>query len=381
MQRYSTRILEIKPFEVMEIVSKAKELQHKGFDVIRLEIGEPDLNLEDELIEEIKKIKRVYYTESEGRKDLREKISNRVRDQCRVEISMENVIVTGGTSLGFLYIFGTILEEGDHVIIFRPYYPCYPNFVRFFKAREVYVDLKDYVKIDEEKLLEALNKKVKALIINTPCNPTGKFFNRKCLKLIADIAEDYNLYVISDEIYSRLTFNVNRSPSMLEFLNLDKAILLDGFSKLFSMSGLRIGYIVADKQLIREFSKIQQNFYISPSSLSQEVALKALDIEEKIREKAIKVYRERLEIVKEYLKKIGIRYIEPDAAFYVFCSIKDSKEFCKRLLLEKYVSLTPGEAFGVRNSFRISYVTDKNRLRVAMERIKEFLEENPRFLM
>ncbi len=373
----SRRIKELEAFEVMEILKKAEELERKGKKVVHFEIGEPDLELDNELrAAALESIKKVRYTCSQGKKELIEKICENVNKFSNYEIKEENVVITGGVSLGFFYVMASIVDRGDEVIITKPHYSCYPNFVRFFGGKPVKIELDREFEIDVEVLKEKINKKTKAIIINTPMNPTGTYFSDKNMKDICEVAEDYDIYVISDEIYSKLTFDRKRSPSVLEHLSTNKAIMLDGFSKLHAMTGLRIGYIVASKEIIKAVTKIQQNFYISPSSVAQDVAIRALEIEDKLREKFIKIYRERRDFIVKRLKEMGFEFTEPKAAFYVFPKVNgDSREFARNLLIRGGVALTPGEAFGCRGYVRISYSTSMADIKLGLDRIKKFIEE------
>ena len=371
----SKRIKEVEAFEVMEILKKAEELERKGKKVVHFEIGEPDLELDDELRKvAVESIKKVKYTPSQGKKELIEKICTNVNKFSSYEIKKENVVVTGGVSLGFLYVMSCIIDPLDEVIITKPHYPCYPNFIKFFGGKPIKIELNEKFEVDTEALKEKINKKTKAILINTPMNPTGTYFGERNMKEICEIAEDYNVYLISDEIYSKLAFDRKRSPSVLEYMSTDKAIMLDGFSKLHAMTGLRIGYVVASKEIVDSIVKLQQNFYISPSSVAQDVAIKALDIEEKLREKFIKIYRKRRDFVVKRLKDIGFEFVEPRAAFYVFPKVRgDSREFARNLLIKEGVALAPGEAFGCGGYVRISYSTSMEDIELGLERIERFV--------
>ncbi len=375
----SNRVRELEAFEVMEILSKAEELERKGMKVIHFEIGEPDLELDEELREAaFHSLRKVKYTCSQGKKELREMICQKINEFSKYSVEEKNIAVTGGVSLGFFYVMASIIEKGDEVIITKPYYSCYPNFIKFFHGKPVKIDLNDRFEIDTELLKEKINKKTKAILINTPLNPTGTYFSDENMKEICDIAEDYGVYIISDEIYSKLTFDRKRSPSVLEYLSTENAIMLDGFSKLHAMTGFRIGYVVASDSIINAVTKLQQNFYISPSSVAQDVALKALEIEEKLRKKFIEIYRERRDLVVKRLREIGLEFVEPKAAFYVFPKVEDvygdSKEFARNLLLKKGVAVTPGDAFGCRGYIRISYSTDIESIKIGLDRIEEFIK-------
>lgn len=376
-------IAKIEPFEVMEILARAKELERAGEDVIHLEIGEPDFDIPKKAkLESIKAIKEgfTHYTESKGMPELREAIAEYLSSNLDLHISSDKVLITGGVSLGLLYSLSTILDKGDNVIVPDPSYPCYPNIIRFVGGRVKTVGLEEDFSLNIEKLKENIDGKTKAIILNTPSNPTGTYLSSRELKGITEIAEDSDIYVISDEIYSGLVYDRKRSPSILE-QNYEKVIMLDGFSKLYAMTGMRIGYAVSTTEIIEDMDKIQQNLYICPSSISQRAALASLECERDV-EYMKRKFNERRKLVYRKLKKInGVKVIEPKGAYYIFPDIRkictDSNKFAEKLLEKEKVAVTPGKAFGKNGEghIRISYSTSIEKLEDGLNRIENFISQ------
>ena len=381
---FSSRVLEIEPFLVMEILAEAQRLQKQGEKVIHLEIGEPDFPTPAPVVEEACRAMRsgeTHYTDARGIAELREAIARHLKQSTGAEVDPSaEVLVTGGVSMALHFVLASILEPGDEVIITDPGYPCYPNFIRFFGAKPVSLNLREDYSLDTEALNEMVGRNTRAVLINTPSNPTGMYLSREELREVCEIAADAGAWVISDEIYSGLTYDAERSPSVLE-TGYERAVMLDGFSKLYAMTGWRLGYVAAPAELVEQILKLQQNFYISPSSFAQRAALVALSLREEV--EAMKAeFNRRRKFVFERLRRIpGFRVHEPRAAYYVFPDVSevapDSSALARHLLEDAKVAVTPGIAFGKRGEghIRISYAASMQDLEEAMERIEAAVEK------
>ena len=364
----SKRVLNFESFEVMDILALAQKFESEGKKVIHLEIGEPDFDTPKPIVEEgIKALKdgNTHYTDSRGILELREKISG----LYKADINPDNIIITGGSSLGLFFALSSIIDEGDEVLIQNPCYPCYKNFIRFLGAKPVFCDF------TVESLEKALSDKTKAIIINSPSNPLGEVVDKE----IYEFAYENIPYIISDEIYNGLVYE-GRCYSAIEFdENLEKTILVNGFSKLYAMTGWRIGYVMSNDEIIDAILKLQQNIFISAPTVSQYAALRAFEKEtEKEINNMIKEFDRRRKLVLKYVKDFGWEVNNPIGAYYVFPNIgKDGREFAYKLLKEKYVALTPGIGFGSKgkNHIRISYANSYENIKEGLERIKEFLDK------
>ncbi|MEE8167886.1 MAG: pyridoxal phosphate-dependent aminotransferase [Candidatus Hydrothermarchaeales archaeon] len=380
----SRRVAGVKPFQVMEILARAQRMEREGKRVIHFEIGEPDFVTPQRIRESaVQAINRgfTHYTESAGLLKLREALASHLEFTGRRFDSNSEIIVTGGVSQALFFALASLLDPGDEVIMTDPHYPCYPNFVCFLDAKPVYTSLTDDFKLDMEDLKEKISSRTKAILVNTPSNPTGMFLELKELRELAEIAEDSNSYVLSDEIYSGLVYDGrHRSPSILE-TGYDKVVMLDGFSKLYSMTGWRVGYVVCEPELAAEVLKLQQNFYISPSSFVQHAAVTALECRDEVRAMLDEFARRREYIVGRLQEMEGFKVKEPNAAYYIFPDVKaiseDSTKLSSYLLKEARVAVTPGIAFGRRGEghLRFSYATSIENIKEGMNRIEKALKK------
>lgn len=374
---------EIQPFIVMEILERAQELERQGESIIHLEVGEPDFEtpecIRKRAVDAVRK-GVTHYTHSLGTYSLRCEIAKYYNEKYKlgVEVKPENVIVTSGTSPAMLLIFGAILDRGDEVIISNPHYPCYPNFIRFVggKPKFVFVREEEGFQLNPEKVRKAITKKTKAILINSPANPTGNLLSSEWMEEIAS----FGIPVISDEIYHGLVYE-GEARSILEFAGKGRdLIVLNGFSKLFAMTGWRLGYIIAIEDLVRPIQKMIQNFFISPNAFVQEAAIAALNECEKETEQMRKIYDERRKFMIMGLREIGFGItVEPTGAFYVFANAKkftnDSYRFAFEILEKAKVGVTPGIDFGSGGEgyIRFSYANSLENIKEGLARIERFL--------
>ncbi|AEF95697.1 pyridoxal phosphate-dependent aminotransferase [Methanotorris igneus] len=367
----SERVINFESFEVMDILAKCEEMERRGEDVIHLEIGEPDFDTPKPIVDaclNALKDGKTHYTDSLGIYDLREKISEEYKGEYGVDVSPNNIIITGGSSLGLFFAISSIIDKGDKVLIQNPSYPCYRNIIKFCGGVPVYCNFED--------IESYISKRTKAVIINSPSNPLGEVISRE---IFEEIYENIP-YVISDEIYSGLIYE-GKHISAIEFdENLEKTIVVNGFSKLYAMTGWRIGYVISNKEIINAILKLQQNLFIAPTTFVQYGALKVFDEDvKKARDEMIKEFDRRRRLVLKYVKSFGWEVNNPIGAYYVFPNIgMDGREFSTKLLEEKKVATVPGIAFGSagKNHIRISYANSYEKIKEGMERIEEFIENN-----
>ena len=379
MQRVSNRARTIPPFIVMDVLERAHELERQGRHIIHLEIGEPDFSTPKCICEAgVSAIRagKTHYTHSLGIIELREAICEHYLRKYGVEILPDRVIVTSGTSPALFMVFSALLETGDEVVISDPHYPCYPNFARFIGGEPVFAKVyeEDGFQLRPDDIKEKIGPKTRAIIINSPSNPTGNLLSPERMAKIVDLGPP----VISDEIYHGLVYG-EKEHSVLEFT--DNAFVLNGFSKLYAMTGWRLGYLIAPPDFIRPLQKIQQNFFISAGSSSQWAGLAALEEAEADVKKMTKIYDARRRYMVRRLRELGLGLqVEPAGAFYMLANTKhisnDSYGLAFEILEKAGVGVTPGIDFG-RNAegyLRFSYANSLDKIKEGLDRLQGFLE-------
>jgi (5-formylfuran-3-yl)methyl phosphate transaminase len=373
------RAKDIPPFIVMDVMEKAQELEREGRHIIHMEIGEPDFPTPACICEAAVKAIRdghTHYTHSLGLIQLREAVCRHYLDKYGVCVHPDQVIVTSGTSPALFMIFSGLLDPGDEIIISDPHYPCYPNFANFLKATPVFVDVREEegFQYRAEDIREAMGERTRAVLVNSPSNPTGTLLSPDRMAAVADLGP----YVVSDEIYHGLVYE-EKEHSILEFT--DRAFVLNGFSKAYAMTGWRLGYVIAPKEFVRPLQKIQQNFFISAGSISQWAGLAALTRAGDDVEHMRTVYNERRIYLIRRLMELGFAIkVEPKGAFYVLVNVKHLSERSYDLafdILEKAgVGVSPGIDFGgnAEGYLRISYANSLDNIREGLDRIETYLK-------
>ncbi len=376
------RAEEIRPFIVMDVLERAQELESQGEHVIHLEVGEPDFDTPacvraagERAIREGK----THYTHSQGLLELRQAICENYLKRYGVEITPEQIIVTSGTSPAMLLIFGALLEAGDEVIISDPHYACYPNFIRFVDGIPVRVPVaeEDGFQFRPEEIRRMVSPRTRAIFINSPANPTGNLLSPERMAEIAKLGP----MVISDEIYHGLVYE-GEEHTILEYT--DESFVLNGFSKLYAMTGWRLGYVIAPPRFVRPMQKMQQNFFISASAMAQWAGVEALRNEEAAEEVArmVSTYDERRRYMIQRLKKMGFGItVEPTGAFYVLANAKrfssDSYSLAFDILHNAKVGVTPGVDFGpnCEGYIRFTYANSLENIAEGMDRLEQYLED------
>ena len=372
------RVDEIKPFIVMDVLERAQEMERAGESIIHLEIGEPDFDTPQAIKEAaIEALRRgdTRYTHSLGLRALREAICRYYEDTYGVgHLDPDQILITSGTSPAFLVALSTILECNEEVILSDPYYACYPNFVRFLGgiARTVPVYEEDGFQYRPEAIRKALTPATKAILVNSPANPTGNLLEPRRMEQIADLGR----WVLSDEIYHGLVYE-GHAHSMLEFT--DRCIVFNGFSKLYAMTGWRLGYLIVPREMIRPMQKMMQNFFISANSVAQAAGCVAL-VDPTVKEDVQKMretYDARRRFMIRRLKEMGFGItVEPTGAFYVFANARrftdDSYRFAFEVLDKAKVGITPGIDFGPNGEgyLRLSYANSVENIEKALEKMR-----------
>ena len=375
----SKKAQEIPPFIVMDVLEKAQELERRGEHIIHLEVGEPDFDTPECINEAGYRAiceGKTHYTHSMGLIELREAIAEDYWNKYRVKVSPEQILVASGTSPAMLLLFSTLLNSGDEVILSNPYYPCYPNIIRFVDGVPVFVEVleEEGFQYLPEMIEEKLSPKVKGIMINSPSNPTGNIMSGERMKRIAQ----FSPYIISDEIYHGLVYK-GEAHSILEFT--ERAFVINGFSKLYAMTGWRLGYLIAPKEFIRPMQKLQQNLFISASSFSQWAAFAALQSAGEDVQKMVETYDQRRCFLIPRLKELGFGItVEPTGAFYILANAKrfskDSYRLAFDILQEAKVGVAPGIDFGTNAEgyLRFCYANSMENIEEGMNRLERYLE-------
>jgi len=375
----SSRVKQLSPFIVMDVLEKAQAMMAQGEAIIHLEVGEPDFAtpeaVKDATLRAIQE-DDTHYTHSLGKMALREEIARHYYRKYQAEVSPEQIMVTSGTSPALLMIFAVLLERGEELILPDPYYACYPNFIRFVDGEPVLVPVyeEDGFKYRPEAIQAKLSPKTRGIMINSPGNPTGVVLSAADLQAVADLDQ----MVISDEIYNGLIYE-GEEHSILEFT--DRAFVINGFSKLYAMTGYRLGYVIAPREYIRAMQIMQQNFFICASSFAQEGGIAALRDCEPDVQKMLGIYNQRRLYLLERLKKMGIatRH-DPSGAFYALANVKaytdDSYRLAFEILEHAKVGVTPGIDFGsnCEGYIRFSYANSLENIKEGLDRLERFLQ-------
>jgi aspartate/methionine/tyrosine aminotransferase len=367
-------------FIVMDVLERANELQQQGFDIIHMEVGEPDFNMPECItkasIEALNK-GTTHYTHSLGDPELREAISQFHKSEYNVNVDPECIVVTSGSSPAILMALMLLCQPGDEVIMPNPGYPCYWNFALACHAEPVFVPLHaecDF-QYDINEIKNKITSRTRAIFVNSPMNPTGTLVNKSVFEELSTLG----IPIISDEIYHGLVYE-GKASTILEFT--DKAFVINGFSKRFAMTGLRLGYLIAPKEYMRSLQILQQNLFICAPSTAQKAGITALKEAKPNVDKMLAIYNERRIYLIERLKQMGfIIHTEPKGAFYVFCDARkftsDSYHFAFDILEKTHVGITPGIDFGSGGEgfVRFSYANSLENIHMAMNRLEKYLNK------
>lgn len=375
----------------LALTAKATELKAQGKDVISFGVGEPDFNTPENIIKvaiNAMENGKTKYTAVSGIVELKEAIAKKLKKDNGLNYSKENIIVSTGAKQCLANVFSAILNPGDEVIIPSPYWISYPELIKLADGTPVFVETSksNGFKITKDEIKKVINNNVKAIVINSPNNPTGSVYSKEELEDIANIAKEYDLFIISDEIYEKLIYLDDCKHVSIASLSEDafnRTIVINGFSKSYSMTGWRIGYAAGPEKVIKVMNNIQSHTTSNANTITQYAALEALNGPQNDMNEMIATFKKRKEKMVKLLDEIeDVSYIEPTGAFYVFIdiseilrkyNIKGSLEFSKMLLDDKNVVVIPGAAFGLDDYIRLSYATSEENIEQGVKRIKEFV--------
>jgi aspartate aminotransferase len=356
-----------------EINEKALRLESEGKKIIRLNLGDPDLATPNEIIEAAyaaMKAGKTKYSSSYGENPLREKLAQ------LHGVKAENVVITPGSKWGIFATMYLMMKAGGNVIIPTPYWTAYELIAQSLGAQTklLRTEMENEWKVDLDKLESLIDDNTRMIILNNPNNPTSKVMDAQTLDGIVDIANKKGITILSDEVYGTISFV--KTKSILEYDGDHTHILSNGFSKTFTMTGWRLGYLIANKQLIDNITKLNQITINNVPVFIQAAGLKALEMQKQLATEIKEEYRERAKMASKTLAKAGLSFTKPEAPFYVFPKRQglDSEKFTLDLL-DKGVAVAPGTAFGdYREHFRISLTAPRDEIKIGLDKIGEALE-------
>jgi len=366
--------------QTLAISNTAKRMKAEGIDVVSLSVGEPDFNTpqcaKDAAIRALNE-NFTHYTDSNGIAELREEIAKKFREENGItHAKASNVIVSGGAKQCIYNTLMALCNEGDEVIILAPYWVSYPAMAVMCGAKPIVISggYDNQYKVTSSQLKSAITPRTKCVILNSPSNPTGMMYTEKEIRAFAEIIAESDCYLLSDEIYEKLTYSDIKhfSPASIPELS-SRVITVNGMSKAYAMTGWRIGYMHAPDHVFKEVSKVQGQSTSHPNSIAQKASLAALKEGNADIERMRISFAQRKELTCAMLSEIpGLKFHNPDGAFYVFISfdeITDDVDFCSYLLEHHHLALVPGDAFGCPGALRISFAASEETLKKGIERL------------
>lgn len=390
--KLSKRVQQLEPSVTLAAAAKAKALKAQGKDILSLTVGEPDFatpeNIQEVAVQAIRNGKASYYTPSAGIPELRQAIVDYIKEYYGITYEPSQTIVTDGAKFALYALFQTILDPEDEVIIPVPYWVSYGEQVKLAEGRPVFVkgEENNGFKITVSQLEASRTPKTKALIINSPSNPTGMIYDQKELQAIGEWAVKHDILIVADDIYGRLVCNGNEfTPIATISESIRKqTIIINGVSKTYAMTGWRIGYALGNQEIIDGMITIASQSTSNSTAVSQYAAIEALTGEQDPVEEMRVAFEERLNILYPLVSNLpGVTLNKPQGAFYLFPNVKETLAMCgyenvtkwvEDLLEETGVALVTGEGFGAPENVRLSYATDLGTLEEAVRRIAQFIE-------
>lgn len=378
----ATRLQNITESATIRISNLANELKSQGKDIISFSLGEPDFKTPEHIIEAAKSSLdrgETHYTPSPGIPELRRAIAEKFKTDNNIDTKPGNIIVTPGAKQAIFEVMLSVLDEGDEAIIFDPAWVSYDPCVKLAGANSIWARTKQDNGFSPLEPAEYITNKTKLIVLNSPCNPTGGVYDKSVLKEIADLAVDNNILVLSDEIYEKIIYDKKHiSIGAMDDMQ-DLTITVNGFSKAYAMTGWRLGYVNAPKNVYDQMIKLHSHSVSQATSFIQYAGIAALEGDQTCIEDMVREFRQRRDILIAGLEELDIRCARPDGAFYAFADVSkygSGTEVAELLLNKAFVATTPGAAFGSTGNdyIRISYATSQDRIRKALERMKTILQ-------
>lgn len=382
MSGLSSMMKGIKTSTTLKIDNLAKEMKKAGNDVVLFTAGEPDFPTPQPIKDAAKSAidaNFTKYTNSNGIDELRSAISKKLKNENDLSYDPDQIVVSNGGKQALFNAFGSILEPGDEVIVIAPAWVSYVPQIEMWKGKPVILNTypeNEYIPSisDFEKLLTS---RTKAILMNSPNNPTGSVYPKEIIEMIADFAKHNDLFVVTDEIYEKLSYDLPHvSIGSIDGMR-DRTITINGFSKSYAMTGWRIGYCAGPSNIIKEISKIQSHTTSNVNSITQIAAVKALEIDTSY---MVKEFKERRDLIADLLKETNLKFFKPKGAFYVMIDLRDflngksTEELCLDMIKQAGVAIIPADDFYAPGFARISFSTSKEEIKKGISRIKNYLK-------
>lgn len=396
MGQLSARINALSESATLAMAQKAREFKSQGIDIISLSLGEPDfktpIHIQEAAKNAIDEEEYFSYPPVTGYPDLRKAIANKLKKDNNLEYGPDQIVVSNGAKHSIANIMLCLIDPGDEVIVYTPYWVSYTEIIKLAGGKPVPIEggLENNFKATSKQLEEAITSKTKAVIFSSPCNPTGAVFNHQEMEEMANVlAKHPEIYTIADEIYEYINFS-GEHVSLASFPRVyNNTITVNGFSKGYAMTGWRVGYIAAPQWIAKACSKIQGQVTSGVNGIAQRAALAALEGDMTPTHQMAQQYKKRRNMVLELLQEIpGIKTDIPEGAFYIFpdvsayfgksdgtTTINNADELCLYILNNAHVSMVTGSAFGAPHCVRISFAASEEDLREAIKRLKKVLQD------
>jgi len=375
----SSRIQRVPQSATMKMADLAARLKREGRDVISFSLGEPDF----ETPENIKNAAKLalergetHYTQGSGIIELREAIAQKLNTDNKLDVTSDDVLVTTGAKQAIFEAICTLVDDGDEVLLFDPAWVSYRAIVLFAGGKPVMVPVSEQNDFAPAKVENYITKNTKLIVLNSPCNPTGAVYDKNVIKNLAQLAEDNDVFVISDEVYEKIIYDAQHHS--IGTLIPELTVTVNGFSKAYAMTGWRLGYATAPRSILKGMLKIQQHSVSNATSFAQRAGVEALSGDQSAVRAMVVEFRKRRDLMVERLARIGIKCALPKGAFYAFANVArfgNSTQVAERLLQDALIAVTPGSAFGPNGEgyIRLSYATSRDNIVKGIQRIETLL--------
>ena len=373
----SARIQHVPQSATMKMADIAARLKHEGRDIISFSLGEPDFET-PENIKDAAKIAldrgETHYTQGSGIIDLREAIAQKLSTDNKLDVTSDDVLVTTGAKQAIFEAICTLVDEGDEVLLFDPAWVSYRAIVMFAGGKPIMVPVSEQNGFLPAEVESHVTKNTKLIVLNSPCNPTGAVYDKNVVKSIAQLAEDYDIFVISDEVYEKIIYDAQHH--CIGTLIPELTITVNGFSKAYAMTGWRLGYATAPRSILQGMLKIQQHSVSNATSFAQRAGIEALSGDQSAVHAMVAEFQKRRDLMVDGLTRIGVKCALPKGAFYAFANVASfgtSTQVAERLLQDALVAVTPGSAFGPNGEgyIRLSYATGRENIVRGIQRIEK----------
>ncbi|AXH98889.1 pyridoxal phosphate-dependent aminotransferase [Sporosarcina sp. PTS2304] len=392
-KQLASRVNTLSPSTTLAITAKAKEMKASGIDIVGLGAGEPDYNTPENILQaayQSMKDGKTKYTPSGGLPELKDAIIDKLKRDQQLTYERNEIMVGIGAKHVLFTLFQVILDKEDEVIIPAPYWVSYPEQVKLAEGVPVYIEgtAKEQFKVSAKQIADAVTEKTKAVIINSPGNPTGMLYTKEELQEIADVCREKDIWIISDEIYEKLVYQGRTHVSIAQLSDdaKERTLIINGVSKSHSMTGWRIGYIAGDAEVVAAMTNLASHSTSNPVTTSQYAAIEAYNGPQDAVEMMRQAFESRLNQAYPKLAAIpGFHVLKPQGAFYFLPDVREAMEktgyatvddFAKALLTEANVAVIPGSGFGSNTTIRLSYATSIEQLEKGIERIDQFVREH-----